>query len=296
MEFPLSHPIKHSGLIAILLAATPACSTQAKITDAPESHSFLVKSDDNQIAGELIVMDGTVPETVIIVVGGSGAVLREDTRQAVPLFLNASTAVALVDRRGNGDSTGDYKRPSTTNSEWQIPKIGSDTADVATYLSTYGFDHVGVAGSSMGGWIAASAASQTEDIDFVIGLVGGVVSVATSDIFDGATDTGLSIPDAMIKAQQPHELTSYDPESDLTSMTQPGLWILTEKDTSNPSFLDIERLKTFKEKGYPYDYILVPNADHNMTDVESGAFNGSWIEPMGTFIQTSRDANRSSER
>lgn len=275
--------------VAVLLGITSAAyySSEAVArgtTEDQTSHSFTIDSEDNLVAGEVIVAKGSAPKVAIIVAGGSGANTRDDLRNAVPLFLNQANAVVLVDRRGNGASTGSFERPNTENSAWQIPAIGSDTADVASYLKTIGFEFVGVAGSSMGGWIAASAAAQSSDIDFLIAIVGGVVAVETSDRFDHATDQGMNIPDAMEFAQESRSGTGYDPLEDLLTLKQKGLWVFGEADTSNPSALDVIRLDRLAKAGQDFRYVLLPQTDHNLVNMETGQFNGSWVPLMQSFI------------
>lgn len=280
-------------LVGLFILSGLAMSVWAKSPEAPKrkpfqaiSHDFALKSDRRMVAGEVITHNNSAPSTAIIVIGGSKANKSADTKSAVPLFIGPDTAVVLFDRRGYGASTGVFDPPTTHNSQWQIPAIGSDVARIAEYLKAYGFKKVGAAGSSMGGWVAASAAAQSDDIDFIIGIVGGVVSVATSDAFDQATDEGLNIERALIKAQDESSAESYDPIIDLEAISQPGFWVFAENDRSNPSQLDIERLDALIASGQSFSYRLVKNADHNLTDVSTGEFIGEWIPDLHAFIIT----------
>lgn len=282
-----------SAAVVLPLLVVPAACADAQDDAAPPVavdqsaaaiQPFEIMAGDNVVAGEVHSVAGADAETVIIVVGGSGVGLRADTAQAVPLFLNESTAVAIYDRRSFGRSTGNYERPGTQNSAWLVPALAGDVAAMARHLRATGFERVGVMGSSMGGWVAVSSASASDDIDFIVNFVGGAVPVAVSDAFDGLTDQGLSIEAALAEAQAAAADIGYDPGDDLDQMTQRALWVLAARDDSNPTALDARALDARIAAGKPFAYVVVENADHNLVDLDSGEVNLSWLPELQAFV------------
>src|SRR5262249_42937587 len=144
------------------------------------------------------------PNVAVIAVGGSNVRTRDDTAAALPLLLNRETAVVLMDRRGNGASTGEYSVPNTANTAWQIPRFGADVAAVARYLKAIGYRRVVVVGTSMGGWVSVSAAARAREIDAVVCISGGASSVGVSDDFDRSIHNGLSMDEAVTMARRYH--------------------------------------------------------------------------------------------
>lgn len=244
---------------------------------------FEAPSPEGRIAGEVHQLPGSDPETVLVISGGSGVGVRTDTSAAIGLFLNETTAVAIYDRRGFGGSSGRSTVPNTSNSAWLIPALGADLVAITDHLDELGYDRIGIVGSSMGGWINAAAAARSDSIDFAVSLVGGASSVSISDTFDALTDTGLSIDAALEMTPNQARAVGYDPACDLAQASVPMLWVLGERDDSNPSRLDIEIIETLASAGQPYQYILVEQADHNFLNVETGQVMLDWVPDMARF-------------
>ena len=145
---------------------------------------FAFQSGGVRIAGEIHSLN-RARCTAVIAVGGSSARTRGDTAIAVLLLLGPETAVVLMDRRGNGLSTGRFEVPDTRNTAWQIPRFGQDVAAVARRLKRHGFRRVVIAGTSMGSWVNNSAAAAAPDaIDAVVSINGGASSVGVSVRFE----------------------------------------------------------------------------------------------------------------
>lgn len=271
-------------LPAIAVAsACPAIGAE----DAAIVEPFVIRSGGVAIAGEVRSLS---PKRCIavIAVGGSNVRTRADTAQAIPFFLDAQTAVVLMDRRGNGLSTGRFEVPDTKNTAWQIPRFGRDVAAVAWHLKRQGFRRVVIAGTSMGGWINNSAAAAAPNaIDAVVSINGGAVSVGVSDEFDRLAASGLDLVAAADKARTYRGPQGYDPRRDLARVRQPTLWVFGAKDRSNPSTLDLASVKQLAARGKPFRWMLLPNADHEFIDATTKEFDASWVEPVRSFIRGS---------
>lgn len=262
------------------------CATAAFAAEEAETvEPFVLDSGGVKVAGEVHAMN---PKrcTAVIAVGGSNARTRADTAVAVHLLLGPETAVALMDRRGNGLSTGHFEVPDTKNTAWQIPRFGTDVAAVARYLKRQGFRRVAIMGTSMGGWVNdAAAVAAPKGIDAVVSMSGGASTVGVSDHFDDLVAAGLPIDKAAEQARAYRGPQGYDPRRDLARMRQPTLWVFGAKDVSNPTRLDLEVVQRLAKRGKPFQWLLLPNTDHEMTDVTTHEFDSSWIEPVRRFVR-----------
>ena len=262
-------------------SAVPAQPTNAAALVEP----FLLRSGKLKIAGEVHRI-GPRKCTALILVGGSSIRTRADTTQAVPIFLEPQTAVVVMDRRGNGLSTGRFEVPDTANTHWQIPGFGADVAAVARHLKRQGYRRVVLAGTSMGGWIVASAAATApKDIDAVVSMVGGASTVGISDEYDRLVATGLSLDEAAGRAQSYRGPQGYEPHDDLARARQPFLWVFGAKDASNPSMMDLAEVQKLAQSGKAFRWLLLPNADHELVDASTHELDTTWIEPVRDFIR-----------
>lgn len=265
-------------LLALAALAPTAASTE---TVEP----FVLDSGGVSVAGEIhSLKPGRC--AAVIAVGGSNVRTRADTAVAVQLLLEPETAVVLMDRRGNGLSTGSFEVPDTKNTAWQIPRFGQDVAAIARHLKRQGYRRVAVAGTSMGGWVNDAAAAAAPDaIDAVVSINGGASTVGVSDRFDDLAASGVPLDKAAERARSYRGPQGYDPRRDLARMRQPTLWVLGAEDNSNPSELDLAVVKRLAIHGKPFRWILLPNTDHDLTDVTTHEFNSSWVEPVRKFIR-----------
>lgn len=248
---------------------------------------FLFQSGSVKIAGEIHSLNHARC-TAVIAVGGSSARTRSDTAIAVPLLLEPETAVVLMDRRGNGLSTGRFEVPDTRNTAWQIPRFGQDVAAVARHLKRHGYRRVVIAGTSMGGWVNDSAAAaEPRAIDAVVSINGGASTVGVSDEFDRLATLGVPLDKAAARARSYRGPQGYDPGPDLRRMRQPTLWVFGAKDASNPTALDLAVVKRLASAGKPFRWIILPNTDHELTDATTHTFDRSWLEPVRKFIRGS---------
>jgi pimeloyl-ACP methyl ester carboxylesterase len=270
------------ALLALTTDLSPASASRAhsKIVEP-----FILNNDGVEIAGEVHALNHKRC-TAVIAVGGSSFRTRTDSAIADSLFLDRQTAVVMMDRRGNGLSTGSFEVPDTKNTAWQIPRFGQDVAAVARYLKRRGFRRVAIVGTSMGGWVNDSAAAAARDaIDAVVSINGGGSTVGVSDNFDDLTASGMTIEEASGRARSYRGPQGYDPRRDLVRMRQPVLWVFAAKDLSNPSMLDLSTVKRLASRGKHFGWMLLANTDHALPDVTTHEFNSSWLERARKFIR-----------
>lgn len=134
---------------------------------------------DVKLRGLLVVPDGSGPCPAVVYVHGSG----DATRHAGffhSYFQRLGLAVLAFDKRGAGESTGDWRRSS----------LGDLADDV---LAGVGFlasrpdidpDHIGLFGISQAGWVASLAAARSPHVDFLVINCGSGVSVVENMVYE----------------------------------------------------------------------------------------------------------------
>jgi pimeloyl-ACP methyl ester carboxylesterase len=109
-------------------------------------------------------------------------------------FLHLGFAVLAFDKRGSGESTGDYRTAS-------FPDLAGDViAGIDAIKGNRAIDpkRIGLFASSNGGWVAPVVATQTRDVAFVICRVCSTLTIARNQAYEReafARDAGSSDAD-----------------------------------------------------------------------------------------------------
>jgi dipeptidyl aminopeptidase/acylaminoacyl peptidase len=135
-------------------------------------------NDDVRLAGTLRIPSTKGQHPAIVFIHGSGPQDR-DFGPMTGLFARRGIAVLTYDKRGVGDSTGDFRR---------VPfyELAGDALAGVRFLKTrkeIDPNKIGVWGVSQGGWLGPLAASQSADIAFVISVSGPAVSPKEQMLF-----------------------------------------------------------------------------------------------------------------
>jgi hypothetical protein len=158
-------------------------------------------SDDVQLAGMLSVPDRGAHAGVVLV-GGSGPSDRNNDAYFPlirPSLVAAGIAVLSYDKRGVGDSSGDWRDAT-------LDDLAGDAVSALDFLRAQGVDEVGLFGHSEGGWVVLRAAARTEPAWVVTNSCPGMTP-AEQDRFGLANvlrKDGLSADDVV------HALALYD--------------------------------------------------------------------------------------
>ena len=127
---------------------------------------------DVRLAGTLLLPAAHDPAPAIIFVHGAGPETRNASRFLAQFFVGHGMAALIYDKRGTGASTGDWMHSS-------FGDLAGDTVAAVNYLKARPeIDplHIGLMGSSQGGWVAPMAALRSSDVHFVIVKSGAGVS------------------------------------------------------------------------------------------------------------------------
>lgn len=139
-------------------------STRSDSDGALVKKDLFIQNGDVRLSGTLVMPHATVPMPVIVFVHGAGPETRAASLFLADYFAHRGVAAFAYDKRGTGESTGDWKHAS-------FESLAGDVEAVVNFLSNQpGIDahRIGLMGSSQGGWIAPMAALHLPNIAFVI--------------------------------------------------------------------------------------------------------------------------------
>lgn len=147
----------------------------ARRLDLPETH-FTFTSDGLELRGKLVRPIGKGPFPAVVIVHGSGRESAVDTYYMPYLFASHGIATLVYDKRGTGESEGDYTQ--------NFHVLARDVVSAVELLRTQrGIDpaNIHLAGYSQGGWIAPLAATKTHGIRSLLINYGPMVPVTGED-------------------------------------------------------------------------------------------------------------------
>ena len=130
-------------------------------------------------------------KTGIVLIQGSGSSDRTNvwSRAYAEFLAEAGYYVLLPDKRGSGQSEGDWKKAS-------FIELAQDAiASFNFFKKEYQLDKAGMMGLSQGGFIVPIAASQNPEIEFAINIVGATTTIEEQlihEVANSAIKEGLS--------------------------------------------------------------------------------------------------------
>jgi pimeloyl-ACP methyl ester carboxylesterase len=142
----------------------------------PLKENITFQNEDVLLKGTLTQPDTTGPYPVVIVAHTSAAGTRDFGvyQHLVSVLSTCGVAVFLFDRRGSGESTGEFETATFFD-------LAADIQAAIDYLKLrrdIDPKHIGLWGMSQGGWIAPLTASESADVAFVIAVSAAGVSPA----------------------------------------------------------------------------------------------------------------------
>lgn len=144
---------------------------------------FSFPNGDHRLAGTLLLPPGSPgPYPAVVWTHGSGGVDRANpTYRGLAVALTELGVASLIyDKRGVGESTGDYVSAS-------MRELAADAVAGVERLAGHPDvdpELIGVAGISQGGWVAPAAAAQSPSVRFVAGLSAPGVTPAGQNLFN----------------------------------------------------------------------------------------------------------------
>jgi dienelactone hydrolase len=167
-------------LLALMSVCSPACRTHVSAVHAVDgirTEAVRFQSRGATLAGTLFIPDEPGRHPAIVLFHGSGPEQRNPS--VADWFARHGLIALTYDKRGVGESTGDFRAVSFTD-------LSSDgLAAIQLLRSRVDVDagRIGVWGLSQGGWLGPLAASRSRDVKFVIAVSGPGVSPAEQMVF-----------------------------------------------------------------------------------------------------------------
>ena len=235
--------------------------------DIQREHLFIPSGDVRLEADLLIPVGGNEKKGAVIFIVGSGPVPYQayfgiTQKYVQDVFLPRDTAVLYVNKRGVGESEGNWKHNN-------FQGRADDLYAAVQFLKEHeGIDpdRIGIIGHSQGGYVVPITASQHEDVAFFISLVGStrivweqmeddyentfrcqgvegdelqkkVDSAMKWARFEANVGKFLPLGEADIQAG----IMDYDPRQALQTVKSPGLMVFAENDPTVPAEVNLAR-------------------------------------------------------
>ena len=185
-------------------------------------------------------------------------------------LVRSGVAVYNFDKRGTGESGGEYQSENNSSLE-NLTLLGSDIAAAVVAISRnpeVDESHIGILGLSMGGWLAPLAAQLVDSVSFIALLSGPAVSVGEENYFSDLTGemheegSGFSAAeiDRLVMERTP---SHFDPRPILREASIPTLWLFGAEDSSVPTAKSTSVLdEMISQHNRPYSYVVFPESEH----------------------------------
>jgi len=283
-------------IIILILATVQILNREwVKMTDVRDD-AITFQNGDVTLAGNLWIPAGDGPFPAIVLIHGAGKITSQDYNYLSFFFVQHGFATLTYDKRGVGESSGSYKRVDVKNGEAVLEDLSNDAVAGVEFLKCHDRidpNRIGLFGVSQGGWIAPLAASKSSDIAFIVLYSGPVSTVGQEMFYSGTTGAGPGDKVEGISLKQASDMASdyagphgFDPLPSLEAIDIPGLWMFGSQDRSTPAALSVENLDTLvTQQDKEFSYIIYPNADHSLRDVNTEQFFPAMSDALNWIIE-----------
>jgi pimeloyl-ACP methyl ester carboxylesterase len=144
-----------------------------------EQEPVTFANGDVRLAGVLLLPPGPGPHPALVFVHGSGNGTRGQYPTEADWFARHGIAVLAFDKRGCGESTGDWRQAD-------FGELADDVLAAVRHLrgdSRIRGDKIGLWGVSQAGWVIPLAASRSDDVAFIVPISGGAVTPAEQELW-----------------------------------------------------------------------------------------------------------------
>ncbi len=259
--------------VILLAAAAIACghapTPVASSSGAMQITTGFFTSGGVQLSYRLDVPAHTAPVGAVVFGHGSGQTTKDSCRVfgLADGFLARGFATLCFDKRGVGQSTGQYFQVGAQNSFGVFEDLASDIAAGVAFLRgrpDIDPNRIGLAGASQAGWIIPIAAAKSQPA-FMVLLVGPTVSVGVEGFYSTIVEaTTAPVEDGYNALPSFNGVHGFDPKPVLESLDVPGLWLLAGEDRSIPTPATVAILDQLIASGKPYTRVVFPGAGHNL--------------------------------
>jgi uncharacterized protein len=263
-----------SHLVILAAAAGIACGQVAKQAPAaPGSLTTVTTGFFNsgavKLSYQLDVPAHTAPVGAVVFGHGSGMATKNSCHAfgLADGFLARGYATLCFDKRGVGQSTGQFINVSAQNSFAVFEDLASDIAAGVEFLRNrpeIDRNRIGLAGGSQAGWIVPLAATKSQPA-FMVLIVAPTVSIGVELFYSSIVEvTNAPVEDGYNALPSFNGFHGFDPKPVLESLNVPGLWLLGGEDRSIPTPATVAILDQLIASGKPYTHVVIPGAGHSL--------------------------------
>lgn len=247
------------------------------------ARSYTVDNAGTGIVTSLQLPAGDGPHPTVVLVHGSGRATRANVQFIADLMTARGWAAASYDKRGVGASDGRFEEAGPFNN--RLHTLSDDVLAIIELLRHHASvdkNRLGILGISQGGWINAIVGAASDDLAFMVSVVGPAVTIGEEIFYSSLTDSGASVASANNAVADFTGFHGYDPIPDLRTITHPSLWVLGGLDRSIPTDITIDRLNVLISNGAPFEIQLYPQGNHGLRDPRGNPI--PYITPPGGII------------
>lgn len=294
-------PNRATAFLLALMAIFPLAGACAKEKPKIEERRVTIKAGDVMLGASLYRpanAKGDLP--AIVTAHGSAPSTREGVGFYTHRALEMGFAVLSFDKRGTGESTGEYEPFSVADSARVFQDLAMDVVWSARWVAEQdGIDEtrIGLFGGSQAGWIMPLAASYEPAVKFIIIGEGNPVTAGEEAIHgsylvehtgsEGGADSAIvAQADAILEAYDGDH--GFDPAPVLEALDIPILWIFGLRDSVIPVIPSLTRLETLIKSGKANNEVHVfAFGDHSFNNTATGGrydVNGvaePWLHAIG---------------
>jgi uncharacterized protein len=213
-----------------------------------------IPANGAELAGTITEPPGAGPHPGIVVIHGSEPGQRFFYDIWVGAYADMGLAVLTYDKRGNGDSTGQYPGEFPTDAALTI--YADDANAALGFLARWpGIDpkRVGFHGGSQGGWTVPLAIMRNPLGSFAVLVSAPATTVDQTDLWAGFSRGGEVMPGqslAEMQAAVRANHSGYDPAPALRALGVPTLWLLGTNDRTVPTAICVEILSALNKPNF----------------------------------------------
>jgi len=272
-----------------------------------QREAYFVESDGLKLEAELFIPNsGQEQKPAAIFTPGSGDSPYQNyvwgfvETYMLDVFLSHDFAVLLVNKRGMGQSEGNYVKNSI---EGRARDIYAAVESINNH-PRIDANNIGLVGHSQGGWVVVQAAAEHPDIAFIISLAGPTTTMlenaADNNYHEGhcqgmqgkeldeyiakrlrSVNLGISIGELTNFGMYGFDARNmaYDPREALQTVRNPGLFVYAENDNMVTPTLNIERMEDVFDGNVPanLNMVVIDGATHIFRLVDDPC--ESWENP-----------------
>lgn len=249
--------------------ATSQRSAQAAAPTQPTPMPASFSNGGVRLAFTLDLPPGAGPFPAVVMGHGSGTITRHDLTWASRRWTAMGFAVLRFDKRGVGESTGEYSGVGVQNGDRMFALLASDIVAGVRFLRTrpeIDGKRIGLTGNSQAGWILPIAARELGDAAFMVILAGPVCSIGLENYYSELAEWSArpleEVYALLPRFEGPH---GFDPVPTLQAVRTPGLWLLGTEDRSIPVRDTVAALKALADSGHPFEWRTYDGLGHSLS-------------------------------